>query len=85
MANHKSALKRARQNATRRTRNRANRTALRTTVKKVREQIESKDAGLKESLVEAQTRLDRAAVKGLIHPNKAARTLSRLTRKAAAK
>lgn len=59
-------------------RNRAQRSALRTALKKARASGASADVKL------AATRLlDRAARKGLIHPNNAARNKSKLNRAAA--
>lgn len=59
-------------------RNRAQRSALRTALKKAH----SDDAEQGEKLV-AVTLLDRAARKGLIHPNAAARHKSRMAKKGA--
>ena len=58
-------------------RNRAQRSALRTALKKAR--VETAPA---ETVTEAVSLLDRAARKGLIHRNKAARHKSQLARKA---
>ena len=76
MPNVKSAEKRMRTNAVRAARNRHDRSRLRTALKKVR-QAESADAAAG-ALNDACSLLDRAARKRLIHPNKAARTKSRL-------
>ena len=79
MANHPSALKRHRQSLKRRTRNRAQRSRLRTERKKL---FAALDAGDKKSAEEqfqlVQKLLDRAAGKHLVHPNKAARLVSRV-------
>ncbi|AHF02908.1 30S ribosomal protein S20 [Marichromatium purpuratum 984] len=79
MANSAQARKRARQAETRRQNNMAQRSTLRTFVKKV---IKAIQAGDKEAAVkafqDAAPRIDRAARKGLIHANKAARHKSRL-------
>ena len=84
MANHKSALKRIRQNAKRREANRVYRNRARTFVKKARTVIASSEG---ESAVEA-TRLairdlDMAASRGVIHPANAARRKSRLMKQLA--
>ncbi|MGQ9659358.1 MAG: 30S ribosomal protein S20 [Thermochromatium sp.] len=80
MANSPQARKRARQAEKRRQRNMAQRSALRTFIKKVVKAIQAKD---KEAAIQAfkevEPRLDRAARKGLIHANKAARHKSRLS------
>lgn len=84
MANHKSALKRIRSNERKRVRNRIVRTSVRTEVKKARQSL---DAGNMESALqttrEAIRALDKAAVKGVIHPNNAARRKSRLMKRLA--
>ncbi len=81
MANHKSALKRARQNEKRRQRNRANRTRLRGQVKKFRGAIESRDVHAAQQLLSPTLSLiDRSVAKGVLQDNAAARRKSRLTR-----
>lgn len=79
MANSPQARKRARQAETRRQRNMAQRSTLRTFIKKVVKAIREgdKDAAT-QAFKEAAPRIDRAARKGLIHANKAARHKSRL-------
>ena len=81
MANHKSALKRARQNVDRRMRNKATKTRIKNCVKNVRSAAAENqiDAAAK-NLDEAQAIIDKAARKGVIHKNTAARKISRLTR-----
>lgn len=79
MANSPQARKRARQSEKRRQQNASQRSTLRTFIKKVIKAIRAGDreaAGL--AFREAEPRIDRAARKGLIHPNKAARHKSRL-------
>ncbi|GAB4268657.1 MAG: 30S ribosomal protein S20 [Deferrisomatales bacterium] len=81
MANHKSALKRMRQDDKRRLRNKAVRTRYRNLIKAVRVAVEAGDAAqAEEALKAAAPYLQRAASKGVIHKNKAARHISRLTR-----
>ncbi|QHS09914.1 30S ribosomal protein S20 [Sinimarinibacterium sp. NLF-5-8] len=79
MANIASAKKRARQAEKRRSRNVAQRSMVRTTIKKV---VKALDAGDKAAATAAYTEMvpviDRYATKGLIHKNKAARHKSRL-------
>lgn len=80
MANHKSALKRARQNEIRRMRNKAVKTRVKTVVKEVRLAIDEKSsetAPLK--LNTAKSVIDKAAGKGIIKKRTAARKVSRLT------
>ncbi|MEJ2720630.1 MAG: 30S ribosomal protein S20 [bacterium] len=61
-------------NVTLQSRNRAARSTLRTTLKKIREMPEAKRA---EAVNEIQSVLDKAANRGIIHRNKAARLKSR--------
>lgn len=80
MPNSPSAKKRLRQNVTRRGRNRAARTALRSQVRRVRAAIAAGDAETCEKEFRlAAEKFDRAASKRLIHPNVAARSKSRLS------
>ncbi len=80
MANHKSALKRHRQSLKKRARNVAVKSSLKTTIKKVREAITQKEAAkAQELLVQTTKALDKAASKGVIHKNNAARRISRLS------
>ena len=79
MANTSSAEKRIRQEQKRRARNRAQRTRIKTSVKKV---MTAKDVATAEAaLGETEALLDRLASRRLIHPNKAARKKSQLARK----
>ncbi len=78
MPNVKSAEKRMRTSRIRAERNRQKRSRLRTALKKVR-QAETPEAAA-EAFRAATALLDRAAARRLIHPNKAARTKSRLWR-----
>jgi small subunit ribosomal protein S20 len=80
MANNKSAKKRAAKSAAQREKNRASRSMVRTAIKKVRQAATASDAqGTEGLLKEAISLVDRTARKGLIHPNAAARTKSRLS------
>ena len=81
MANSQSALKAIRQNEKRRARNRAVRSRMRTYVKKATIAIATGDDTAVEAVRAAISELDRAAKKGVIHPNNAARRKSRLMRK----
>ena len=80
MANIKSAIKRARQNDKLRLRNASARSMLRTFIKNVVKAIEAKQFEVaKNAFQKAQPVIDKAAQKGLIHANKAARIKSRLS------
>lgn len=82
MANHKSAMKRARQNIKRNERNRQQRSRLKTTLKHLEEAISENNAEEAQSRLLTTVRLlDKSASKGLIHKNKAARKKSNLTKK----
>lgn len=81
MANHKSALKRIKQNEKKNERNKHIRSTLRTYIKRVREAVAGKDAvAAKESLAAAIPVIDSAASKGVIHSSNASRNISRLTK-----
>lgn len=78
MPQHKSAIKRLRQNEKRRAHNRARKSRLRTLIKNVLNAENRTEGEVK--LKEAVAYLDRLAVKNLLHKNNAARKKSRLTR-----
>ena len=79
MANTKSAEKAARQATKRQAANRVLLGGSRTSVKKARLAIASGDAAVAQEAVRAAiSTLDRAAAKGVIHRNNAARRISRL-------
>jgi small subunit ribosomal protein S20 len=80
MANIKSQIKRIKQNEVRRERNKAVRSELRTRTKNALADAASGAESAAESLREAVARIDKAAQKGVIHPNQAARRKSRLMR-----
>lgn len=79
MANIKSADKRWRQSLKRRLRNRSVRTAARTLVRSANRSISAGEPDA-DALKTAVRALDKAAEKGIIHPNNAARRKSRLMR-----
>ena len=84
MANHPSAEKRNRQRVVRTERNRALKSALRTTVKKARSAVGTGDAkAVKPLLAAAESALARAASKGVIAKKSAARVTARLASAAA--
>jgi small subunit ribosomal protein S20 len=81
MANHASAVKRNRQRLRRAERNRSARSALRTTVKAARTAISAGDkAAAAQQTLAAEVALATAAGKGVIKPNTASRTTSRLAK-----
>jgi small subunit ribosomal protein S20 len=85
VANHKSAIKRARQNEKKRTRNRSVKTRVKNVIKETRAAIaDGLNDATADSVRSAQSVIDKAAKKGVIHKRSAARKISRLTKKAAA-
>ena len=85
MPNIKSAIKRNKQNEKRRIRNRIYRGGARTYVKKARTSLLGKDLqAAQQDTLEAVSALDKAAEKGAIHKNNAARRKSRLMKRLAA-
>jgi small subunit ribosomal protein S20 len=81
LANHKSAEKRARQNDNRRVRNKAVKTRVKHLTKEVR--VASAEASKEDALAKlkaAQSIVDKALKKGVIHKKTAARKISRLSR-----
>ncbi len=79
MANHVSALKRARQDERKRAAHRGQRSEMRTAIKKVQSAVASGDKDDANALLKtAISRLDKAGRKGLIHPGQASRSVSRL-------
>jgi small subunit ribosomal protein S20 len=81
LANHKSALKRVRQNAIRRERNRIARTRIKNAVKQVRGSVSENMADAAAGqLDQAKSVIAKAAKKGVIHEKTAARKISRLTK-----
>jgi small subunit ribosomal protein S20 len=79
MANHLSALKRARQTERRTVRNRANTSSLRTQLRELREVIAKGDkAAAEQTYRKTVSILDKAIQKGTLHENTASRYKSRL-------
>jgi small subunit ribosomal protein S20 len=83
LANIKSQIKRNRQNESRRLRNRNVRGAARTAVNQARTAFEANEPETKEAILKAISTLDKAAEKGVIHKNNAARRKGRLMKKLA--
>jgi small subunit ribosomal protein S20 len=82
LAHHASALKQERQSLKHRDRNRRNLSRLKTTIKSLRSAITKGDAAaVKGALAETVSQIDKAAKKGIIHDNAAARYKSRLSRR----
>ena len=82
MAHHASALKQQRQGLKHRDRNRRNVSRLKTRIKTLRSALAKGDAAAaKGALDETVSEIDKAARKGVIHDNAAARYKSRLSRR----
>jgi small subunit ribosomal protein S20 len=81
LANTKSAMKRIRQTTRKQRRNLRFRSAARTHIRKTRRLIaEGRLEEAQEAARQAISTLDKAAVKGILHPNNVARRKSRLMR-----
>ena len=78
MANHKSAIKRIRQNAAKRIHNRFYHKTTRNAVKELRATTKKKEA--QEMLPKVTSMLDKLAKRNIIHKNKAANLKSSLTK-----
>ena len=80
MPNHKSAEKRDRQNARKNAVNTANRSRLRTQMKKLTVALEHGDQAQAQVLLpQTVSEIDKAVQKGVLHKNAASRHKSRLT------
>lgn len=84
MANIKSQIKRNRQNEARRLRNKAVRSELKTRTKRAVSAADEGATDAPEQLRLAIKRIDKAAAKGVIHKNQAARRKSRLVARVSA-
>lgn len=79
MANIKSAKKRILVNRTKAERNKAIKSGVKTSVKKVLAAIDANDkAAAQQALIAATATIDKAATKGVYHKNTASRKVSRL-------
>jgi small subunit ribosomal protein S20 len=81
MANIKGQIKRNRQNERRRMRNKVARSELKTRVKRAVEGVEAGAGDADERVRAAQKRIGKAAGKGVVHKNQAARRTSRLMKR----
>jgi len=82
LANHKSAIKRTRQNELRRLRNKSVKSRIKTIVKDVRSSSSEEKSGadMSAKISAVQSAFDKASKKGVIHKRTAARKISRLTK-----
>jgi small subunit ribosomal protein S20 len=81
LANTQSALKEIRKSLRRRTRNRLSRSKARTFAKRAVSAVEAGEANAESEIRAAMRELDKAAAKGILHKNNAARRKSRLMKK----
>ncbi len=82
MKKNKSAIKKARQSEKSRQRNAHVKSTMKTNIKKVLAAVDGKNKDeLQQSFREAVVCIDKAASKGVIHRNNAARRVSRLSKK----
>lgn len=81
MPNIKSAIKRVQLNKLQNAKNTAARSALKTAIRRFEEAVDNNPENAEETLRKATRALDKAAARGLIHKNKAARKKSRLSKK----
>lgn len=81
MRKNKSAIKRAVQAEKRRLRNSHFKSTMKTKIKRAIGAIGAKDAQTEVVFRDAVSSIDKASSKGVIHPNNAARKISRLSRK----
>ena len=85
MANIKSQMKRIKTNEKSRQRNKAVKSALRTSVRRFNEAVAAGDTDKATELAKSATRaFDKAVTKGVVHPNNAANHKSSIASKAAA-
>ena len=82
MATHKSAEKRNRQNERRRKKNVAIKSRVKTQIKSVIAAVDAKNPSESQEKMDAAAKIiAKAASKGILHKNNAARKISRLSRK----
>jgi len=84
LANIKSQIKRNKQNEKRRIKNRTIRGAARTAVNQARTALGDNAPETKEAVLKAISAIDKAAEKGIVHKNNAARRKGRLMKQLAA-
>ncbi|MCX7710323.1 MAG: 30S ribosomal protein S20 [Clostridia bacterium] len=80
MPNIKSAIKRVKVTKVKSLKNAMRKSALKTTIKKAKEVIETKEASAAEVFKKAVATIDKAASKNIMHKNTAARRKSKLAK-----
>ena len=82
MANHKSALKRAKQSEIRRLKNKGYKTRVKNIIKEVQKTTDGDSPEeVRVAFTRAVSTIQKTAAKGIIHKNTAARKISRLARR----
>ena len=81
MRKNKSAIKRAVQSEKRRLRNSHFKTTMKTKIKRAVAAIDAKEAETEAMFRDAVAAIDKTSSKGVIHPNNAARKISRLAKR----
>jgi small subunit ribosomal protein S20 len=82
LANHKSAIKRNRQNVVRKDRNKTQRTHAKTAIKSVLEAVDEGNKEVAEKELKASARMiSKVASKGVMHKRTASRKISNLAKK----
>ena len=82
MADHKSAIKRDRQSKVRRIRNRANKSKMKTAIRRIEEAlVAGSEEQAQEALKIAVPIIQKTASKGTVHQKTASRKISRLTKR----
>lgn len=84
MPNIKSAIKRVKVSTKKSDANKMKKSEIRTVVKKAKASVAANDEGTEQIIKNAQKTLDKAAAKGYIHKNAAARMKSNLVKSAKA-
>jgi small subunit ribosomal protein S20 len=82
MADHKSAIKRDRQSKVRRIRNRANKSKMKTAIRRIEEAlVAGSEEQAREALKIAVPIIQKTASKGTVHQKTASRKISRMTKR----
>jgi small subunit ribosomal protein S20 len=81
MAKNRSAIKRADLSKERAVRNASQRSAMKTAIRKFEEALKGDQAGLDAAFTKATRLVDKAAAKGIVHPNNRDHKKAQLARK----
>jgi small subunit ribosomal protein S20 len=81
LANHPSALKRAKQNKVRNLKNTSIKSRIRTKCKQALQTVEASPESAQTALGQVTSQIDKAAAKGVLHSRTASRKISRLSKR----